>query len=363
MVTVYVPDIGDGLAAGIRTIAGCAIQIDCGSQQHPERAFHKGLCRINPDVFFLSHFHVDHYNGLFEFDRFRPHPFSTTSIEEVYFPRVPQFAQREHFLQCMLAMNRRVMGDATGSMEADFLCIISQINRRSFFYSALSAGDKVQVQGSEMEVLWPPRFLDDEYVLKVIRKAVSDFEAAKAKDETLRRIYEELGESGQMRPYTDDDNQRRELPGNGNEPRETRLVSRKKRELSEVVKKANESLRGAANHLSLAFHEDNKFLFMGDLESREIKQVVDRLLKKKREHFLVFITPHHGTHWHQALGNLRADSAISSVGNRLFKHLSPEFKSMASQCLYTHLSGDIEVPVLSQWWHGHRSMREWNTFL
>jgi ribonuclease BN (tRNA processing enzyme) len=73
MITVYVPDIGDGLAAGIKTLIGCNIQIDCGTQQPPERAFCKGLCRINPDVFLLSHFHVDHYNGLFELDRFRPH--------------------------------------------------------------------------------------------------------------------------------------------------------------------------------------------------------------------------------------------------------------------------------------------------
>jgi len=368
MVTVYVPDIGDGLAAGIKTLTGCNIQIDCGSQQRPERAFRQGLCLIDPDVFILSHFHADHYNGLFESNHLRQDRSSTsswfiTSIKEVYFPRLPQFSQRDSFLQCMLAMNRRVLGDTTGSMEADFLHIISQVNNQTFNYSSLSAGDTIQVEGSEIEVLWPPRTLDDENVLKVIRKAVSDFESAKVEDETLRRIYEELGESGAIRQYTDDNNQHRELPGKANEPREAIHVPIEKRELPEVVKRANGSLRSAANHLSLAFHEDNKFLFMGDLESSEIKQVVDRLLKKKREHFLVFITPHHGTHWHQALGNLRADSAISSVGNRLFKHLSPEFKSMASQCLYTHLSGDIEVPVLSQWWHGHRSMREWNTFL
>ncbi len=363
MITVYVPDIGDGLAAGIRTLAGCAIQIDCGSQQHPEKAFHKGLRRINPDVFFLSHFHVDHYNGLFELDRFSSHPSTKTSIEEVYFPRVPKFSQRDSFLKCMFAMNRRVMGDITGSIEADFLSIISQINRRSFFYRSLSAGDKVQVGGSEMEVLWPPRFLDDEHLLKVIRKAVSDFEAAMAEDETLRHIYEELGVSGQMRPYTEDDNERMEFSGNGNESRETRLIPREKQELPEAVEKANASLRGAANRLSLAFHEDNKFLFMGDLESREIKQVVAELLKRKRNNFCVFITPHHGTHWHQDLCSLNTWSAISSVGDRLFKHLSPEFKTMAAQCLYTHLSGDIEIPVLSQRWYGHKPMLEWNTFL
>ena len=54
--TVYVPDVGDGLAAGISTIDHTSIEIDCGSQNDAEIAFHKGLYSIRPHVFFLSHF-------------------------------------------------------------------------------------------------------------------------------------------------------------------------------------------------------------------------------------------------------------------------------------------------------------------
>jgi hypothetical protein len=47
---------------------------------------------------------------------------------------------------------------------------------------------------------------------------------------------------------------------------------KERRKLPEVVKKANGSLKRAANHMSLAFFEDNRLLFLGDTESYEIKK-------------------------------------------------------------------------------------------
>ena len=354
MITAYVPDVGDGLAAGMRTLALHDIQIDCGSQQMPEAAFEKGLLRIDPDTFFLSHFHADHYNGLFKCMRFRP--LSCPSVEQVYFPRVPRFPHREDFLRCLLAMNHRLMGDTTGGMEADFLRIMQRINHRTFRYRCLSSGENVHVGGTELEILWPPRAIDDQHTLKVIVKAISDFEAAKEQDMTLRRVYDSLGESGEIRPYVGDE-ERGELRGRGDEEHELGDFPREVRDLPDVVRRANKSLRAAANHLSLAFHEDNRFLFMGDLEGYEIRQVVADLLQKERNHFVVLITPHHGTHWQQDLGRLRAWWAISSVGDQLLRHVCPQFKSIARRSLFTHLSGDVEVPVQFRW-----SYDPWRSF-
>lgn len=126
MITLYVPDIGDGLAAGILTLEGNRIQIDCGSQQRAEMALEKGLWRINPDTFLLSHFHMDHYNGLLQVNHYRP--WYKPSIRQVFYPRIPEFRQRETFLLCMFSMAHRIMGDTSGSMAADFLNVLSQIN-------------------------------------------------------------------------------------------------------------------------------------------------------------------------------------------------------------------------------------------
>ncbi len=357
MINLYVPDVGDGLAAGIRTIDGCSIQIDCGSQQDPAAAYWKGLLRIRPSIFFLSHFHVDHYNGLFGCERSPIWP--KAQIEKVFFPRIPRFPDSEIFLRCMFAMNHRVMGNTTGSMEVDFLRLMQSLNGEAFDYRALSSGDRINLGGTEFEVLWPPRVIKIRQVLKVIGKAIEDFSTAKAEDPVLNNIYESLGDSKEMRPYSSIEGGMLTASPDGR-PGDSSVSPRA--DLPEVVKQANKSLRAAANHLSLAFRSGNRMLFMADLEPYEIRKVVRTLQNQELVHFLALITPHHGTHWHKDLSNLRAWWAVSSIGNRLIEKASSNFKMISDQSLFTHLTGDIEIPLVAppSWCRpcplGHRGM-------
>ena len=93
MIETFVASVGDGLAMGIKTVDFSTIQIDCGTQQDAQTAVNVSLCRLRPRVFILSHFHLDHYNGLFAWGPENP----PLSIQDVYFPRLPDMADQKEY--------------------------------------------------------------------------------------------------------------------------------------------------------------------------------------------------------------------------------------------------------------------------
>lgn len=106
-------DVGDGLCFSIRTISENFIQIDCGSAQGSKIAL-EGLERIydyfkikTPDIFILSHFHIDHYNGLLLLsnNKHRRKYFLPFEIREVYFPKIPEFRQKREFMEALFTIN------------------------------------------------------------------------------------------------------------------------------------------------------------------------------------------------------------------------------------------------------------------
>jgi beta-lactamase superfamily II metal-dependent hydrolase len=341
MVLAYVPDVGDGLSMGMFTLSQRRIQVDCGSQQQSTLALSKGLERIDPEVFVLSHLHVDHYNGLLAHYLLR-RPRSA-KIDEVYFPRIPTFKDRERFALYLFAINQRVMGNFTGSMEADFLNTLSGINMNGFRYRSLVAGDTIKVDNLTLTVLWPPESIDDRSTLKTIKMALSAFEDALAEDEPLRLIYRRIEQGGRIEPYLID---RMTIGEKGiiDYYVEQAPFPAEREDIPEVIERANTALRKAANHLCLAFREDNGVLFLGDLEINELKKSVKNLKTQGNLDFQVLITPHHGTHWQKDLDQIRCVWAITSVGTKLFKRVSPNYKGIAQAHWVTHLLGDFWCP-------------------
>lgn len=354
-------DVGDGLCFSIRTISENFIQIDCGSSQGSEIAS-AGLKRIyeyfKPDIFILSHFHIDHYNGLLFIsnNKHRYKYFLPFEIREVYFPKIPEFKEKREFMEALFAINLLTFGNETGLMEYDFLKAISRINRIPFKYKPLSQGDKININGSIVEVIWPPNQITEGKTLKTIEQALNDFKKALEKDDKLKELYQRVREEGVFEKYLEVEGERRYRydPFNyedGNKQNEyIKKLKKSKRTLPSIVKKANDSLKGAANHLSLAFFQDNRILFMGDLENYEIKQVIKYLERDNRRNFLIFIPPHHGTHWHKDIVKIKWDCLLCSNGPKLCKKMAPYFKSNLS--LSTHINGDVVIPVLMGpfWW-------------
>jgi beta-lactamase superfamily II metal-dependent hydrolase len=347
-------DVGDGMAVGIKTVGGQRIQIDCGSQQGPNDTLTEAIERISPNIFVLSHFHADHYNGLL-FDRGLPSPLAP--VRSVFFPRIPRFSDRDQFIRCLFAVNERILGGVSGSMEMDFLNLLSRVSEFSFTYRALSAGDTFGFSGSLFHVLWPPRTISYVATLKVIRRAIEDFNAAIEEDRDLRIIYEGMEDREARQVYSGEQEEDHHY-----QPRRgMRAVTARPplKDLPLTTIRAIKSLRAAANHFSLAFREDNRLLFLGDLENHELNQVTTTLDTEGIHRFNLLITPHHGTHWHSSLSKLECFTALSTVGPRLFRRLRAEYKEIAEQWFVTHLTGDIRIPVADPWAYPPWRFQRW----
>jgi len=339
---VYVADVGDGFCSAIFEGLGEVAQIDCGGRD-AEHAF-DGMERIadhhSPDTFFLSHYHIDHYNGLlFSSTRHRTSPLR---VRNVYYPRLPKFKKNEEFLRSLFAINMRVFGDETGIREYDFLNAILHINNGTpFRQKGLSRGDMVELNGSVLEILWPPIEISRKTTLNVIDRALEDFQKA-LEDRVTMELFERVNKEDKFRAFLHGDvsyyegtdkNQNRQNPAD--------VPLLPKRELPPVVKKANESLKKAANHMSLAFFEGSNLLFLGDAEAFEIRQISTELKSKGKQDFSVFITPHHGTHWHDSLRQIKCVYSITSNGSKLCSKMKPHFKEISKYSLATFANGDI----------------------
>jgi len=242
-------------------------------------------------------------------------------------------------------MNLLTFGNETGIMEYDFLRAIRRINRGlKPRKRSLSRGNTVNINGSLFEVLWPPLTLDDKRIQTDVKKALEDFNKAKEKDALTQRLYDRVSEEGVFEEYLEEDNNEKETELH-NEIEVHKQECR--RELPAVIVKANESLKRAANHLSLALFEDNRFLFFGDTQSYEISHIVDYLDSRGRKNFYVIVTSHHGTVWTRRLQEIKATYSLSSNGSKLCSKFKPWFKNISKISLATHVNGDIEIPLAS----------------
>jgi len=365
MISVYVADVGSGLCIALRTISGESVQIDCGDDCDGIKAFSK-LSRILPDIFILSHFHCDHYNGLLQAMN-KPMVFFGW-IREVYYPPIPDFPEirdvaiemgiediRVEFMCDIMAMNARVFGSETGIMEYDFLKGIYELNRRKDFnYRSVAKGDVININGSVFEVLWPPRVISSnvrghEKISKTVIDAIEAFRKAIDEDEELRRIYGKIKENKTFLGLLTKEEGGVYNKKIATESRSDRLtIDKDKRELPKSVQEANKKLRDVANYLSLVFYEDNRLLFMGDAKEQVIRNVVRDLVEEKgHSHFYVLIAPHHGTYWDNSLRRLHSIYTVISVGNcknKLHQKVRPEFKEISGIVLTTYLNGDIRIP-------------------
>lgn len=342
-------DVGDGLNLFIDH----DMMVDFGGKKEKikERYHHRCCHYCYPfhriETFVLSHFHEDHYNGLFLDDVYLKHSFD--NLKYVYYQGIPIIVDEQgnnihtKFLSYLMAMNHYILGDKSGVASADLISRLKQLCRKSFSYAPLFKGDTFTQNNRKYEVLWPPRRIEEIEIFAKIKKAIEDFETAKKENGELSKLAEKYKDVAEKyaRNSENTDEQKCEYPNESmqkveqnrepnNETVENKEVNKK--DLPEFVQKANESLRKAANDLSLAFKSiDNDLLFFGDLETNQINILCDEL---KGQDFKVFVTPHHGTHAGAKMKQISSKIALSSVGKLYNGYLKNPYLKDVSKHLY-----------------------------
>jgi ribonuclease BN (tRNA processing enzyme) len=319
--------VGDGLCLSIFMPDCTRVQIDCGSQQCSGNK--KAFERVNlfqPKHLFLSHFHEDHYRGIFLAKD------NELSIDALYFPKIPTFQDSQKFTLQLIAMNYRMRSWPKDFTELTIIDKLRKANKQNFCTIPLWCGKKLSIARQAIDVLWPPEHLDDSEIITSIEKAMESFEEAIKSDNELKAVYEKVQEHDCTSSFSHDS----EVSCFPDRP--------PSKEIPESTKNANRNMRGAANRLSLCLRIDKEMIFLGDLENREIRIVVNRLKSEEKE-YVTLITPHHGTHWDDSMASLNVRFAVSSLGEKL-KHKYREDKIQSALRLDT-LRGDVICPECS----------------
>ncbi|HEY0152788.1 MAG TPA: hypothetical protein VGB92_12380 [Longimicrobium sp.] len=334
--TIQIESVGDGLNAALYTLPGEGLHLDVGgrSRRLAWAAFRKAPA---PKTLVISHFHLDHYVGLYE-------PASRAeralNLQMLIFPRLPEFRERREFAAALFATLTRVFGKETGSIEADFLRLVGTLNGRSWTYSPVSRGEWFQSEGRIYEVLWPPRVIDDETFSRGVGSVLRAFDQAREEDPLLNEIHSRVYDSNRNPFEISEAGYSAPAERGADHPPEASPTSDWQREwIPPSTTTVLGRLTQIANRLSLAFRSAEELLFLGDLEERELGVVAESLLTCGLTASQCLMTAHHGTHWHANMFGLSAGHAVSSLGQRLASKYCQQYSYISSHEHLTSVQG------------------------
>jgi hypothetical protein len=240
-------------------------------------------------------------------------------------------------------MASRTFGDPETPIQADFLSALAKINRREFQVCPISLGETETIGGTKLEVLWPPRRIAREETVKDVETAIEKFDDAAESDPYLNEHLEFIENRQLVSQYYQREEEFSVQPKEVTQSERDGTGSKQlDRDLPPEVEEANDAIKDAANHLSLAFNVGNRLLCFGDQESRELPDIISELKQNGYARFQLMKTPHHGTHWNSALSDIHTRLAVSSVGS--LEYLKSEFKSICDSHWVTYLNGDLRFP-------------------
>lgn len=335
-------DVGDGLFQELEENNHVLIT-DFGSQQNIEH-YHVGkffdlqesLKRVD---FALTHFHKDHYSGLFEIAKQSLY----TNFTTVYLPRLPQQPAARTLFFALQTVQMFTMGSYSGSMDFDFLYLVRQLNQGNFVLRPVSQGDQIALNGKSFQVSWPPRQLNKSTLVK-IHETLQEFESQIEEIRPLRNLYNKMRQSDSIW-IIDEGGEVSTIHRQQRITPEKFDVSVLSKEQRHKLSKLNRKLRNAANCLSLCYF-DNDINFLGDLESEEIDRCIQYLATVAPGlTWDNIILPHHGTHWHNSMYRLTGFNGLSSNGRKMISYWNTRNQDVCWSNYTTYIDGELNLTV------------------
>lgn len=230
---------------------------------------------------------------------------------------------------------------------------------KKFKVRFVSKGDTFVYGKRRYEVMWPPKQIEEKDAIKDVHAAIEAYEKLAQENPILRQteiistaiqnFFIRLGEIDQFQVEREElfehaiydirHRWRHIIPEFYEFSKEENPLENK-----QLIKEINDKLRKAANHLSIAFRQEDNILFLGDLEPKELEIICEELDANKQTHYDILIAPHHGTHWHEKMKQLKCDYALASIGSSLVCNIKQEELSTISKCfLRTDCYGSINI--------------------
>lgn len=348
-------DVGSGLNCAIRRDSSFQFMIDMGEKDR------KGinLGNLKPyvtDTFMLSHYHHDHYNGIgkhkVKFD-----------LKNVYLPKIPTICDPTTNEEICSKFVTRLLSFAIYTERKTILEYILKLlylsSTKKFKIKFVSKGDTFVYGERGYEVIWPPKQIEENDAIKDVRAAIDAYEKLVQENPLLRQteiisieirnLFIQLGKIDQFQVereelfehaiYDIKHRWRRIIPEFYESSKEENPLENK-----QLIQETNDKLKKAANHLSIAFRQEDNILFLGDLESKELEIICKELDANNQTHYDILVAPHHGTHWDEKMKQLKCDYALASIGHSIVHNIKQEELSSISKCfLRTDCYGAINI--------------------
>lgn len=355
MENFFMNDVGSGLNCAIRRDSSFQFMIDMGAMDGKMINIGNSKPYVT-DTFMLSHYHLDHYNGIGKHK-------AKFALKNVYLPQIPTICDPTTNEEICSKFVTRLLSFAIYTERKTILEYILKLlyssSTKKFKVKFVSKGDTFVYGERGYEVIWPPKQIEENDAIKDVRAAIDAYEKLAQENPLLRQteiisieirnLLIRLGEIDQFQVereelfehaiYDIEHRWRRIIPEFYEFSKEENPLDNK-----QLIKETNDKLRKAANHLSIAFRQEDNILFLGDLEPKELEIICEELDADKQTHYDILIAPHHGTHWDKKMKQLKCDYALASIGHSLVHNIKQEELSTISKCfLRTDCYGAINI--------------------